>query len=133
MIICLCDGGCKGNPGLGTVGVVIWKRLSGTSSMRRVTPFHKISRRIGHTTNNLAEWQAILDAALWCKENAKQGEDIFIYSDSTLATHQANGKWKVKDNGMRTMYTKFMEVTHGFNVTISWLPRQLTCLADELT
>ena len=129
MIIFICDGSSKGNPGESRIGVVMWKRLF---TNQKTTPDKTLSEPIGIATNNDAEWRAILRALELAQEYKNQ--PIFIYSDSMVATMQASGKWRVKDNRMREYKHRFDELSRGFmDITISWLPRQLTVLADRQT
>lgn len=132
----ICDGSSRGNPGPASIGVVIWDRKFGTASARRVTPTHTISRSIGHATNNEAEWEAVLAAMQHVVDTAKGFNQVFIYSDSLLVVSQANGDWKVKDPRM----INFKERLDTFadeaelrqqQVKLTWLPRQLTVLADK--
>ena len=60
MIILMCDGSSKRNPGESRIGVVMWKRTA--DSTEKTTPDKTVSEPIGIATNNDAEWQAILKA-----------------------------------------------------------------------
>lgn len=137
MLIYLCDGASKGNPGPSSIGVVIWKRVAGTSSARRFSPVKRISKDIGIATNNDAEWQAVLEALEHAKREATKGEFIYIYSDSLLVVEQAKGTWKIKQASMKAYYNKMSELSLDLsekgidNIEIAWLPRQLTYLADK--
>lgn len=135
MLVILCDGSSKGNPGPSRIGVVIWKRLPGTSSARKVKPDISISKDIGIATNNDAEWQAVLEALKYANSIKYKGS-IFIYTDSLLVANQARGLWKIKNDKMREYQEKANELCINLddnNIQISWLPRQLTQLADNLT
>lgn len=132
MLILMCDGGSKGNPGPATVGVVIWRRESGTSSARKFTPTHKISKDIGIATNNDAEWLAVLEGLEYAKSIKYLGE-IFIYTDSLLVASQANGEYKVKQENTKAYYLEYRELCRERQVKITWIPRQLTYLADKQT
>jgi ribonuclease HI len=130
MIILMCDGSSAGNPGLSKIGIVMWKRSF--EKTQRTTPDKIISQEIGVGTNNDAEWQAVLKGLEICQD-CKQ-HPVFIYTDSMLVVMQANEKWKIKEPRMREYKVKYDNLKQGFlNVTITWLPRQLTVLADKQT
>lgn len=63
-IIVYTDGGARGNPGQAAIGVVI-KTETGQI-------IAKIGRKIGIVTNNVAEYQAVITALIWLKENKEQ-------------------------------------------------------------
>lgn len=135
MLVILCDGSSLGNLGPSRIGVAIWKRISGTHSARRVNPSHTISKDIGVATNNDAEWQAVLEGVKYAMCVAKQGEDVFLYSDSLLVVSQANDEWKVKKPTMKQYKDQYDRLCMNmkFRGKLMWLPRQLTYLADKLT
>ncbi len=130
MIILMCDGSSKGNPGPARIGVVIWKRTF--EHTKKTTPDEKISEDIGQGTNNDAEWQAVLRGLE--KVQDCKGHPVFIYSDSLLVVMQANNKWKIKDERMKVYKARYDELCRGFlQITTTWIPRQLTVMADKLT
>ena len=132
MLILMCDGSSRGNPGQASIGVVVWQREAGTSSARRFRPSHKISKAIGIATNNDAEWQAVLEGLRYAKSINYRGE-IFIYTDSLLVASQANGEWRIKQLNMQQYNNEYQTLTKRLSVKISWIPRQLTYLADRQT
>jgi len=137
MKVIICDGSSKGNGGASKIGVVIWERFSGTSSARRVAPTKTISKDIGNGTNNDAEWKALIEALEWVNSQ-NDNDPVFIYSDSMLVVEQANNRWKVKQPNMKIYKDKVDELVEKMDIrhqeiTLSWLPRQLTMLADKET
>ncbi len=81
------DGASQGNPGLAAIGATI-KDEQGKLIAR-------ISQRIGRTTNNQAEYRAII-AAL--EEAARLGaEQVELNSDSELVVKQIKGAYRVKN------------------------------------
>ena len=136
MLILMCDGSSKGNPGKASIGVVVWQRESGTASARRFRPAHKISRDIGEGTNNDAEWTAVLEGLQYAKRIGYTGS-IYVYTDSMLVVEQALGHWKIKDARMLKYSSEYHGLCRSFMqcgqcmVNINWIPRQLTYLADR--
>ena len=55
------DGGARGNPGPAGIGVVV--------KDEKGTVIKKIGKRIGETTNNVAEYSAVIEALTWLIEN----------------------------------------------------------------
>ena len=81
------DGASWGNPGPAAIGAVI------KDEQRKVLV--KVSRYIGDTTNNQAEYQAVI-AGL--KEAIKFGADqATLYVDSELVAKQLIGSYKVRN------------------------------------
>ncbi len=130
MLILMCDGSSKGNPGEAAIGVIVWKREAGTSSARSFSPIHRISKSIGIGTNNDAEWQAVIEALRYAKSINYVGE-VFIYTDSLLVASQANGEYKIKQENTRRYHSEYCNLCNGLRVKITWIPRQLTYLADR--
>lgn len=102
------DGGSRGNPGPGAIGVVI-KSAEGTL-------LKEFGRFIGHVTNNQAEYQALIEALQEATElNAKE---IEFNLDSELVVKQINGEYKVKDEKMKGYYTKVKSLEGNFEKVI---------------
>lgn len=90
------DGGSRGNPGPGGIGVVIYKKDDTSKLYEKV---HAFGKKIGISTNNVAEYTAIIEAWRWIILNRnKFPQDIIInfYLDSFLAVNQLNGRYKLK-------------------------------------
>ena len=81
------DGGARGNPGPAGIGAVIYDEEKNVVA--------EISRYIGETTNNQAEYRAVLAAI----EKAKdfKPEEINFFLDSELVVKQLNREYKVKN------------------------------------
>ena len=93
-VIIHVDGASRGNPGPAAIGATI-KDGQG----RLIT---RISRRIGTTPNNQAEYRATI-AAL---EEAVglHAEQIEVKSDSELVVRQINGQYRVKKAELKPLY-----------------------------
>src|SRR5215510_12938016 len=89
------DGASRGNPGAAAYAVVIER------------PGHEAweeSDRLGRTTNNVAEYTALIRALERCLEFG--GKKLTIFSDSELLVKQMNGEYKVKSADLRSLYDK---------------------------
>ena len=130
-LVIFTDGGARGNPGPAAVGVVI-KTETGQI-------LHTISRTIGETTNNVAEYQGVIAALTWLRNNLtiKQfnNETIFqFFLDSKLVVNQLNGLYKVKENHLRELLLKVrqLEQEAGGDIFYNLIPREKNWEADRL-
>lgn len=121
------DGGARGNPGPAAVGVVI-KETNG----KEITSFGK---RIGDTTNNVAEYTGVIEALKYLKtkyitQNIKY--EIYFYLDSTLVVNQLNGQFKVKESHLRELLltVRMLEGEVGGVITYTAIPREKNGSAD---
>ena len=123
-VIIFTDGAAEPNPGPAAIGAII-KDGKG----RLIT---SISRHIGTTTNNQAEYRAII-AAL--EKAIKLGAThVEVNSDSELAVRQINGRYRVKNAALRPLYQQVKQLQsllEGF--TITHIPREQNTEADKLT
>jgi len=88
------DGACRGNPGPAGVGAVI--EADGTGEQIELCAY------IGETTNNVAEYRALL-LALEEAEKLSPGS-ITVRSDSELLVRQLNGEYKVKSAHLKPLF-----------------------------
>ena len=117
------DGASQGNPGPSAIGATIKDECG-----RLITT---ISRRIGRTTNNQAEYRAII-AALE-KAAGMGARQVEIRADSELVVHQLNGRYKVKKASLRILYQEAVSLLGRFQgVTITSIPREQNKEADAL-
>lgn len=86
-VIIYTDGGSRGNPGPAAIGAVI-KNPEGEV-------LAEISEYIGETTNNQAEYQAIIAALEKACEMGATSADCFL--DSMLVVKQVSGEWRIKE------------------------------------
>ena len=117
------DGGSRGNPGPAGAGFVL-TNLSGAV-------IEKGGKFIGSTTNNVAEYSALifgLEAAL-----KLGGSQLVCYSDSELIVRQINGQYKVKDAVLKSYYLKVKNLVGKFKkVLFVSVPREKNRRADKL-
>ncbi len=120
------DGGALGNPGPAAVGVVI-KREGKT--------IKKLAKYLGKTTNNVAEYSAVIEGLQWLIANSKwQIEGIVFFLDSKLVVNQLNGLFKIKDYKLRNLVIKVRQLEReiGGNVFYRYIPREKNKEADLL-
>jgi ribonuclease HI len=117
------DGAARGNPGPAAIGA--------TLKDDKGNPIASISRHIGVTTNNQAEYQAIINALE--KATSLGYRHVEIKSDSELVVKQIIGRYKVKKAVLRPLYHKVVQLIgllEGFK--IAYIPREQNTEADKL-
>jgi len=129
-VIIYTDGGAKGNPGPGAIGVVF------TNEKGEV--FKKYSEYLGENfTNNEAEYLALIFALkkfkqIFGKKLAKNTE-IEIRSDSELMIKQLKGEYKVLDPKIQPLFLEAWNLRLDFKkVNFKLIPREKNKQADGL-
>lgn len=117
------DGACRGNPGPASVGVEI------RDSKDKVV--QTISRRIGVTTNNVAEYYALIYALI---ESISLGaSNVHVFSDSQLMARQFSGEYKVKEPLIKLLHQQVRHLREYFDeCTVTHVPREENAAADKL-
>ena len=117
-----CDGASRSNPGEASVGITI---------MEQDIEIDTISRKIGIATNNVAEYQALIDGLKYCNDNKVQ--NVSFYLDSKLVVEQISGNFKVKSEHLKVMYEEAKVLISKIdNFTINHIYRVNNKRADEL-
>jgi len=120
-IILYTDGAARGNPGPAAIGVV----LTDASGKEIVA----LGEAIGRTTNNEAEYRALLRGL----ERAKHAEELEIRTDSELMARQLNGAYRVRAANLKPLHDQARRALARFQrVTIDIIPRELNRRADAL-
>ena len=124
MLFTNSDGGSRGNPGPGAIGVIV--RDEGTI-------LSKYSGFIGrNVTNNMAEYEALIMAL---RMGIKHGKKITCVLDSELVVKQLLGKYRVKDKKLLQLFLKVQKLQEEFDEIIyKYVSRedQFQVMADEL-
>lgn len=121
------DGGSKGNPGPSSIGVVL--NYGGKTK--------EYGEQIGKTTNNIAEYTAVIFALkklkhLIGKDEAGESE-VLIKSDSELLVSQLNGEYKVKNEKIKKLFIDVWNLKQDFgDVEFKLVPRGENKKADQL-
>jgi ribonuclease HI len=117
------DGASRGNPGPAAVGVVLADKDG--------TVLAEVSEYIGETTNNVAEYQALLRGL---QEAARlAAKDISVYGDSQLLIRQMSGVYRVRHPGLLPLYNEARNMVRSFSqVSFIHVPREENTRADEL-
>lgn len=116
------DGGSRGNPGQAAIGLVFKK---GEQTV------YQYGQPIGIATNNIAEYQAVLQALEKCKELGCKS--FHLYLDSQLVERQLKGVYKVKNEDLKLIYDQIMLELESFeSYSIEHVKRERNKEADKL-
>ncbi|MDB5265039.1 MAG: bifunctional RNase H/acid phosphatase [Parcubacteria group bacterium] len=122
------DGGARGNPGPAGAGAVVRDEQGKTIS--------EVSEFLGHATNNVAEYTAIVRALEQLTDilKDKAGEaSVTINMDSMLVVKQMTGEWKLKHPGLKPLAARVKEMCALFHtVTFNHVYREKNKDADAL-
>jgi ribonuclease HI len=117
------DGGARGNPGPAAIAAVVADQDGQV--------IDEASETIGHATNNVAEYRAVLLGA----ERAKLlgATEIELVNDSQLIERQLQGAYKVKHADMKPLHRQATEALSAFDSwSIRSVPREENADADAL-
>lgn len=115
------DGGARGNPGPAAIGAVI---EIGDKT-------YTFKKYIGETTNNQAEYKAVVLALEKAKELGVEEVDLFL--DSELVQQQLVQKYKVKNADLAPLFVKVWNLALGFKkVKYTHVRRNDNKAADKL-
>jgi len=104
MIYTNSDGGARGNPGPGAIGIIV--RKDGNI----LTRYSKI---IGErVTNNVAEYEALIKALELASKHTN--DEITCLLDCELIVKQLLGEYKVKNPKMREYFLKVQKLQDNF-------------------
>ena len=122
------DGGARGNPGPAAVGFTI----AGPG-----IPAVAHGEYIGDTTNNVAEYTAIIRAFAKLKSligaDKAKAAHIAVKADSELVVKQMNREYKVKDPELMQLFIQLHNACLDFGgVTFSHIARESNREADRM-
>jgi len=125
-IVVYCDGGSRGNPGPSAIGAVVLDASS--DPPRRLAV---VSERIGVTTNNVAEYRALiagLEAA--APYGARR---VRVRAVSKLVVEQVKGTWKERQPHLRPLLEQARALLAAYtDVDLQHVPRAENADADAL-
>ncbi len=117
------DGASRGNPGPAGIGVVL------QDGRGRVLA--ELADYLGETTNNVAEYRALLRGLREARERG--GSDLEIFADSDLLVRQINGSYRVKSAHLAPLHQEALQALRAFSRwRIEHVPRGRNAAADAL-
>ena len=123
------DGGSRGNPGPGALGVVV--------KDEKEKVLKQYGQTLGEVTNNQAEYQAVVFAlkklkSLIGKEEAQKAT-VEIRSDSELLIKQLRGEYKILDEKIQPLFLTVWNLRIDYHkVILTLILREENGLADSL-
>ena len=118
------DGASRGNPGEASYAYVIKERNKTIAEKYYC---------IGRSTNNVAEYTALVNVLEDIVKDFSDKKEVIVYSDSELLVKQINGVYKVKDVKIKILYEKIKEISKSFLfMKVVHIPREMNKRADEL-
>jgi len=103
MIYTNSDGGSRGNPGPGTIGVLI-------RDEEKILEMH--SEKIGSVTNNIAEYRALIKALELAMKHTKN--ELTCVLDSELIVKQLHGEYRVKNKMLLQLFLRVQKLQENF-------------------
>jgi ribonuclease HI len=117
------DGGARGNPGPAAAACVISAPDGQTLAEHALL--------LGHTTNNVAEYRALLLGLEHARELG--ADDVEVIGDSELIAKQVLGQYKVKNAAMKPLHGEALAAfAHFPKWSIRTVPRAQNADADAL-
>lgn len=122
-LIVACDGASRGNPGPAGIGAQVTDEQG--------TILGEVARGIGETTNNVAEYTAVIEGlALAAELGAKS---VTLRSDSQLLINQLTGRYRVKSEHLQPLHRRARSLGAGFErISFEHVPREQNAAADAL-
>lgn len=124
------DGGSRGNPGEAAIGVYA------SSAGQEV---FSLSEKIGQTTNNVAEYTAVIRSLETLLEKKIFTEKLKYILDSELIVRQITGKYKVKQPHLQVLRQQIVSLVNRLRdngqiklMSFVNVPREKNKIADKL-
>lgn len=106
-----CDGGSRGNPGPAAYGFVVRNENS---------IIHRQGGYMGITTNNQAEYEAVIQALTYIVSSNLSPTSISFNLDSQLVVNQLNGLFKMKSPALRIKLLKIKQLEQTLNAPVTY-------------
>ena len=117
------DGGARGNPGPGGIGVVL-ENPDGEI-------IYEMSKYVGECTNNEAEYAALYTGLRIA--SIREIEDLEVFVDSELVAKQVRGEYKVKSPHLKSIHKKVQNLANNFKkISFTHVKRSANKRADAL-
>jgi ribonuclease HI len=117
------DGAARGNPGPAGAGVYV--------EAERDRPVLEFYEPLGRTTNNVAEYRALLLALERAEEAG--ADEVEIRSDSRLLVEQMRGNFKIRAEHLKPLLSEAVLRAKRFrSFSITHIPRENNTRADRL-
>jgi ribonuclease HI len=121
------DGGSRNNPGDAACGFVVIDGESGEI-------IAEVGKYLGIATNNVAEWNGLIEGLKYVKENFDLGTiNAEVFLDSELVVKQINGIYKVKQDHLKPLHASVVELIKTIgSVSVNHVFRAENKIADKI-
>ena len=117
------DGASRGNPGPAAFGAVVYDATD--------AELRALGGRIGHHTNNVAEYRGAIAAVEAALELG--ATELELRLDSELIVRQIEGRYRVKNAALKPLYARLQRLLSRLDVVrVRHVPRVQNSRADEL-
>lgn len=117
------DGACRGNPGPMAIGAVL---------MENGMKVKELSKKIGKGTNNIAEWNALIEGMKLALSHGCR--ELEVRGDSQLIIKQISGEYGVKSENLIPLFNKAMRLCADFEkISFKWVKREENSYTDNLS
>jgi ribonuclease HI len=117
------DGGARGNPGPAAIGVVVSEPDGAVLETR--------AERIGESTNNVAEYRALLRGLELAASHGAR--EVLVVNDSELVSRQLTGAYRVRHPALVDLHRQALAALAKFDHwRIDTVPRADNAVADAL-
>ena len=103
-LIVFTDGASRGNPGLASYGFAVYNQDKEI--------LYEEGKYIGITTNNVAEYRALIEGLKRAHE--LKANEVECYLDSELVVKQLRGEYKLKHYNMQKLFDDVRKVEKEF-------------------
>ena len=117
------DGACRGNPGPMGIGAVL---------LENGKKVKELSKKLGHGTNNIAEWKALIEGLELAISHGCT--ELEVRGDSQLIIRQISGQYRVNSPNLIPLYTEARKLCANFeNISFKWVKREENSITDSLS
>ncbi len=122
-LVIYVDGASRGNPGSAGVGIIVYDDKKNI--------LRKVRQYLGKTTNNVAEYVALIYGLQ--EGLLLRSEYLTIYMDSELVVKQMDGRYRIKNELLKIFSKQVEHLREGFEkVEIKYVGREENREADKL-
>lgn len=121
------DGGARGNPGPAGIGAALYQvHEDGVETL-----VAEVSEYIGETTNNQAEYRALIAALK--KASGLKPEKLEVRMDSELVIKQLRGEYRVRNAELAPLFAQIQALKLLFpQISFAHVRREKNHVADAL-
>ena len=118
------DGLAQPNPGKGSAGAILYSQTR--------DPLYETGEYIEYATNNIAEYTGLIIGLRLALERGLT--NLLVEGDSQLVIFQTQGKWQIKNDGLKSYHKEACDLISKFNFIASrHIRRELNKEADRIT